>query len=153
MRIDAKGQWDGMHMPSEKTIAVLEDDLDSAFPPIAGLDERGAAGTYFLALYPSTFFAIAQDCMWWLQQFPSGPDRIKLVAGSCFPKATVARDDFAEKVERYYHRWDTSVPEDNDISERQQAGIGSAFATPGRLSTYETVVHDIANWVLDRVLD
>ena len=43
--------------------------------------------------------------------------------------------------------------EDNAISERQQAGLGSAFATPGRFSIYETVVHDIANWVLDRALD
>ena len=65
----------------------------------------------------------------------------------------MARDDFAEKVERYYYRWDKSVPEDNAISERQQTGLGSAFAAPGRLSNYETVVHDIANWVLDRTLD
>jgi len=153
LRIDAAGQWDGMHMPTADTIGVLKEDLGNAFPHIAGLNEQAAGGTYFLAIYPSTFFAVTQDCMWWLQPFPSGPDGMKLVAGACFPKSTVARDDFAEKAERYYYRWDKSVPEDNDISERQQAGIGSDLATPGRLSIYETVVHDIANWVLDRTLD
>ena len=153
LRIDADGQWDGMHMPTDETIAVLKEDLGGAFPQIPGLDTRAAGGTYFLVIYPSTFFAVTQDCMWWLQLFPTGPGRTKLVAGSCFPKATVARDDFAEKVERYYYRWDKSLPEDNAISERQQTGLGSAFSTPGRLSIHETVVHDIANWVLDRTLD
>ena len=31
-----------------------------------------AAGTYFTLLYPSTFFACTQDCMWWLQSLPQG---------------------------------------------------------------------------------
>jgi choline monooxygenase len=78
---------------------------------------------------------------------------MKLSLGSCFPKATVARPDFQEIVRRYYTRWDKSIPEDNAISERQQAGLSTSLATPGRLSLREPVVHSIANWVLDRVLD
>jgi hypothetical protein len=96
--------------------------------------------------------ALTQDCLWWLQEFPQGPDRTTVVIGSCFPRATVARADFAQKVEKYYSRWDKSLPEDNAISERQQAGVHSSFSMPGRLSFHEPVVHDIANWVLDRVL-
>ena len=46
-----------------------------------------------------------------------------------------------------------SIPEDNDISERQQAGLQSAFSKQGRLSSHEPIVHRIANWVLNRVLD
>jgi choline monooxygenase len=147
-----RGAWDGMHMPSERTIAVLAEDLASAFPVIPTLDAKAAGGTYFLVLYPCTFFAVAQDCMWWLQEFPQGPDRTKVVIGSCFPSATVARPDFAEKVEKYYRRWDKALPEDNAISERQQAGLASSFSTAGRLSFHEPIIHDIANWVLDRVL-
>lgn len=150
---ESHGAWGGVHMASERTIAVLAEDIGHAFPPIPSLKGKPAAGTYFLAIYPSTFFALTQDCMWWLQQFPLGPARTKVVVGSCFPRATVARADFAEKASFYYRRWDKSLPEDNAISERQQAGLRSSFASPGRLSVREPMVRDIANWVLDRVLD
>ena len=147
------GAWGGVHMPSEKTIAVLAEDIGHAFPQIPSLKGKPAGGTYFLAIYPSTFFALTQDCMWWLQQFPQGPARTKVVVGSCFPRTTAARADFAEKANYYYRRWDKSLPEDNAISERQQAGLRSSFASPGRLSVREPMVRDIANWILDRVLD
>ncbi|HUN46776.1 MAG TPA: aromatic ring-hydroxylating dioxygenase subunit alpha [Stellaceae bacterium] len=151
-RETTRGAWDGMFMPAEKTIAVLGEDIASAFPPIPGLDAKAAGGTYFVVIYPMTFFAFTQDCCWWLQQFPAGATRTRVVIGSCFPRATVARPDFAERVAKYYRRWDKSLPEDNAISERQQAGITSSFARPGRLSHQELLVHGIANWMLDRVI-
>ena len=147
-----QGEWQGMYMPAATTIALLPDDVASAFPPIPTLDAKAAQGTYFMMIYPCTFMAATQDCLWWLQEFPKGPDRTTVVIGSCFPRATVARADFEQKVEKYYRRWDKSLPEDNAISERQQAGVHSSFSMPGRLSFHEPVVHDIANWVLDRVL-
>lgn len=146
------GDWDAIFMPAPRTIAVLAGNLASAFPPIPGLSGRPASGTFFTVIYPSTFFATTQDCMWWLQQSPLGPGRTKVSVGSCFPRETVARPDFAEKVEKYYRRWDKSLPEDNAISELQQSGLASRFARAGRLSVHEPVVHRIANWVLDRVL-
>jgi len=148
----SRGAWGGIHMAADKSIAVLAEDIGHAFPWIASLQGKPAEGTYFLTVYPSTFFALTQDCMWWLQQFPQGPARTKVVVGSCFPKSTVARPDFAEKAAYYYRRWDKSLPEDNAISERQQAGLQSSFASPGRLSVREPMVRDIGNWILDRVL-
>ncbi|MFI4986250.1 MAG: aromatic ring-hydroxylating dioxygenase subunit alpha [Alphaproteobacteria bacterium] len=153
LRLEGRGAWAGTHLPGERTIALLPEDAASALPPIPSLAGEAAHGSYFLALYPATFFAATQDCMWWLQQFPLGPERTKVVHGCCFPRASVARGDFAAKVEKYYRRWDTSLAEDNAISERQQAGLTSSFSRPGRLSCREPLVHDIANWVLDRVLD
>jgi phenylpropionate dioxygenase-like ring-hydroxylating dioxygenase large terminal subunit len=147
------GAWDAIFMPAPQTIAVLPEDSASALPSIGGLSGKPASGTFFTVIYPCTFFATTQDCMWWLQEFPLGPGRTKVSVGSCFPRATVARPDFAEKVQKYYRRWDKSLPEDNAISERQQAGLASRFARPGRLSVHEPAVHRIANWVLDRVLD
>ena len=148
----SRGEWGGIYMPAERTIAVLPADLGHAFPPISTLSGKPAEGTYFLVIYPCTFFATTQDCMWWLQQFPQGPERTKLIIGSCFPRATVARSDFAERLQYYFKRWDKSVPEDNAISEFQQLGIRSSYARPGRLSAREPLVRDIANWVLDRAL-
>ena len=72
---------------------------------------------------------------------------------SSFPKKVTEQDDFDQIVERYYHRIDYSVPEDISISEEQQAGLASTFSTTSRVSSEEPIVHSIANWVLDRVLD
>src|SRR5262249_51642238 len=132
-----RGQWGGNHMEAKETIALLSEDRAHAFPHIPTLAGKAATGSYFLTIYPSAFFATTQDCMWWLQQFPQGPERTKAVVGSCFPKSTVARSDFSEKVALYFRRWDKSIAEDNKISEQQQAGIRSSFASAGRLSERE----------------
>jgi phenylpropionate dioxygenase-like ring-hydroxylating dioxygenase large terminal subunit len=146
------GNWDAIFMPAKRTIAVLPEEA-TPFPHVPTLEGRPAQGTFFTALYPSTFFASTQDCMWWLQSLPLAAGRTRISIGSCFPRATVARADFAEIVPRYYKRWDKSLPEDNWISERQQTGLSSAMTRPGRYSSHEPIVHAIANWVLDRVLD
>ena len=147
------GAWDAIFLPAARSIALLAEDMASALPPIHGLSGKPASGTYFTVIYPSTFFATTQDCMWWLQEFPLAPDRTRISLGSCFPRETVARPDFRDKIEKYYRRWDIALPEDNAISERQQAGLQSHFARAGRLSAREPAIHRIANWVLDRVLD
>ena len=46
-----------------------------------------------------------------------------------------------------------SHPEDNDAAIRQQRGLESPHARPGRLSLRETGVHVVDNWILDQVLD
>lgn len=150
---DPTGNWDAIFMPAPKTIAVLAEDGAYAFDPVPTLKGRPSEGTFFTAIYPSTFFATTQDCMWWLQEFPMGPNRTRISVGSCFPRATAARPDFQERAEKYFKRWDKSLPEDNEISEKQQLGVSSSFGRAGRLSAHEPVVHLIANWVLDRVLD
>ena len=108
-REETTGQWDAIHMESDSTIAVLPED-NSPFPHIPGLRGHPATGTYFTAVYPSTFFGTTQDCMWWLQQLVQGPDHTKVIVGSCFPRDTVARSDFEHEVHKYYRRWDKSIP-------------------------------------------
>jgi len=149
--IQTTGEWDAIHMESESSVAVLPED-ESTLPHIEVLRDLPANGTFFTAIYPSTFFATTQDCMWWLQSLPQGPQKTKVIQGSCFPKTTVARDDFKREVNKYYDRWDKSIPEDNAIVEQQQLGLNSVVSRPGRLSSREPIVHSIANWVLDHTI-
>jgi phenylpropionate dioxygenase-like ring-hydroxylating dioxygenase large terminal subunit len=125
---------------------------DTGFPYIPTLTGASAEGTYYILIYPSTMLALTFDCLWWLEIHPRGPQSMHLVSGACFPRTTVASDGFDDVVQRYYRRWDKSIPEDNVISEIQQHGIGSPFAQAGRLSHMEPLVHTFANWVLDRVV-
>ena len=149
--VTTHGQWNAIHLQAASTIAVLPED-NTNLPHIDGLQGLAAEGTYFSVIYPSTFFATHQDCMWWLQLLPHAVDRTTVVIGSCFPESTVQRPDFEFEVNKYYRRWDKALSEDNAVSERQQKGLSSTMSRPGRLSDYEPGVHWIANWVLDRVL-
>jgi ring hydroxylating enzyme alpha subunit len=72
--------------------------------------------------------------------------------GSCFPKSTVARADFAEVVQKYYRRWDTATPEDNSVTAIQQRGLQSTLRRAGRMSWKEPSIHELAVWVKDRVI-
>jgi phenylpropionate dioxygenase-like ring-hydroxylating dioxygenase large terminal subunit len=149
--IEANGAYCGLYTRHEGSRALMAGD--TGFPYIPALVGDAAEGTFYPLIYPSTMFGCTYDCMWWLELHPRGPDRTRLIVGSCFPRSTVARSDFSEVVEKYYRRWDVSIPEDNVISERQQQGLSAPFATPGRFSFMEPLVHTIDNWVLDRVLD
>ncbi len=148
--VPSQGNWCGLHTKHEGSRALLAGQ--TGFPPIAHLEGLAAQGSYYTLTYPSTMFGCTIDCMWWFEIHPLGPEKIRLIVGSCFPGDVVQRPDFDEVVQRYYHRWKISVQEDNDISELQQAGIRSPLAEPGRLSYQEPLVHHIGNWVLDHVL-
>ncbi len=149
--IEANGEYCGLYTRHEGSRALLPGQ--PGFPFIPSLSGETAEGTFYINIYPSTMLGCTYDCMWWLELHPMGPDRTRLTVGSCFPRSTVAREDFDELVVNYYHRWDVSIPEDNVISDQQQEGMGSPFASPGRLCAQEPLVHTIGNWVLDRVLN
>jgi phenylpropionate dioxygenase-like ring-hydroxylating dioxygenase large terminal subunit len=149
---DTRGQWVTAFHESGKSIATLPGEGKS-LPRIQSLSGRAAKGTYFLLIYPCSTWACNQDGVFFIEQHPGGPARTRIVLTSCFPKNVVERTDFDEIVDLYYHRIDASVPEDIWISEEQQAGLTSTFSTTSRLSSEEPLVHSIANWVLDRVLD
>ena len=150
--IAAEGNWDAIREEHVGTRALLEEDAHHALPRIKTLEGTAAGGTHYVVLYPSTMLGMTTDCVWWLEEHPKGPNEMKLIVGSLFPKSTTELPDFEEKVKYYYRRWDKTIREDNDISEIQHEGVSSPFAQPGRLSHLEPLVHHIANWVLDRVV-
>ncbi len=147
---DARGQYCALFSTHDGSMALLKGD--AGFPPIPSRRGKAATGTYFVMLYPSTMLAVTSDCMWYLELHPLGPETTLLIHGACFPKSTAARDDFADVAGRYFKRWDTTTREDIDASERQQRGLQSPFSARGRFSHHEVLVHEIDNWVLDRVL-
>jgi phenylpropionate dioxygenase-like ring-hydroxylating dioxygenase large terminal subunit len=150
--VETTGDWRAIFLPGEKSVSVLPGEMPP-FPRIDGLNGRAAGGTYFTAVFPSTQFACAVDSMWWLRIYPKGPGVTLHNFGFCFPKSTVADPDFERKTEPYFRRWLAGALEDNLISEAQHAGAQSVAHRPGPFSHRERAVHEIANWLLDRVLD
>lgn len=148
-----KGEYVTQFGTHEGTGALLKGRGHTAFPPIATLSGRLLGGTRYALVYPAFIFAASTDSMWSFECYPQGPDRTKYAMNMCFPKSTVERPDFQELARAYFDRWDTGIVEDNTILERQQAGLTSPFARPGRLSSLEPVVGLFAQWVINRVLD
>jgi phenylpropionate dioxygenase-like ring-hydroxylating dioxygenase large terminal subunit len=148
----SEGEYVVTFAQHEGSMALLKGA--KGFPTIEGLaGRREAGGTYAPLIYPSTYLACTIDCAWYLELHPVGPARTVLVHGALFPRTRLARPDFQELAKNYYHRWDVTIEEDIVASERQQKGIDTPYAPPGRFSYREPLVHEIDNWILDRVLD
>jgi len=144
------GEWKCIQVTSGRSIATLP-GTPPPFPAIDGLDDDAQQGTYFTVIHPTLQFAVAQDCLWWLNVTPVAHDHSLLEIGGCFPRAVTKTAGFAEKAADYYHRWEVVGREDSGILEKQQMALGSALYRPGRLSWRDEQVHALSNWVLDRL--
>jgi len=147
----AAGEYCTTFATHDGSMALLKED--PGFPPIETLEGRYRNGTYAPMIYPMTYMACTIDTAWFLQLFPMGPNKTKLIHGACFPKDRRDRPDFDILAANYYKRWDQTIREDIEAGDHQQVGIASPFARPGRFCFREPLVHQIDNWILDRVLD
>jgi phenylpropionate dioxygenase-like ring-hydroxylating dioxygenase large terminal subunit len=150
--LPTKGEWKCIQVTSGRSIATLP-GTPPPFPPIEGLDDDAQQGTYFTVVHPTVQFAVAQDCLWWLNVTPIAPDHSHLEIGGCFPRAVTEQPDFAAKAADYYHRWEVVGREDSGILERQQHALSSVLHRPGRLSWRDDQVHALTGWVLDHLPD
>lgn len=144
------GDWICLQVISGRSIATLPGTAPP-FPRIEGLDEDALQGTYFTVIHPTVQFAVAQDCLWWLNVLPLAHDRSVLEIGGCFPKAVLDDPDFAAKAKPYYERWEAVGREDVGILEKQQKALTSVLYRPGPLSWRDDQVQAIGRWVLDQL--
>ena len=145
-----KGDWLCIQVISGRSIATLTDAVP-AFPPIDGLDDDARRGTYFTVALPTMQFAVAQDCLWWLNVTPVSVDRSRLEIGGCFPADRLTLPDFDSRAAPYYDRWERVGREDVGILEKQQRALGSALYRPGPLSGRDDMVQALGVWVLGRL--
>ncbi len=148
--LETQGQWLCLQVVSGRSIATLP-GTTPAFPPIEGLDDDALQGTYFTVIHPTCQFAIAQDCMWWLNVLPLSANRSRLEVGGCFPEAVVGQPDFAANAAAYYDRWEMVAREDIGILERQQTALSSVLFRPGPLSGRDDLVQKLGLWVLNQL--
>ena len=86
-------------------------------------------------------------CVVW----PLGPDKTRMEWHSLFPNACHDLPDFADKVKDYHDLLTVVVEEDQDMVASLQRNMGSANFVPGRMSLYETTVHNMINGYLKRM--
>ena len=145
-----QGDWLCIQVISGRSIATLCDRMPP-FDPIAGLDAEARKGTYFTVALPAMQFAVAQDCLWWLNVTPVSAGQSRLEIGGCFPADRLDLPDFAARAAPYHDRWERVGREDVGILERQQVALGSALYRPGPLSGRDDMVQALGMWVLGRL--
>jgi phenylpropionate dioxygenase-like ring-hydroxylating dioxygenase large terminal subunit len=129
------------------SVAALE--ADKTLPAMPGLTGRAASGTRYTWVFPSLAFAASVDCAWSLEAYPIAPDRTRCAATVMFPPETAALADFDARAAVYFARMDAAMAEDVAALERQQAGLESPLARPGRFSpTMEPNVHAFQKWLV-----
>ncbi|MEZ5926410.1 MAG: aromatic ring-hydroxylating dioxygenase subunit alpha [Hyphomicrobiaceae bacterium] len=122
------------------------------FPPMPGIDADKRRGTFFATLKPGMLMTLGPDGALVFQSEPISAGKSRLTVSSLFPKAYFERPDFERLSQNYYRRNELVVVEDKDVSIRQYAGLQSPYARIARLCADETMIHDFANWIVDRVI-
>ena len=144
------GDWICIQVISGRSIATLPGTAPP-FPAIPDLDDDALQGTYFTVIHPTCQFAVAQDCMWWLNVLPLSHNRSRLEIGGCFPESAVTDPEFETKARPYYERWELVGREDVGILEKQQHALSSVLYKPGPLSHRDDQVQAVGRWVIDRL--
>lgn len=136
----------------EASSGLLEADRDRAFPAIAGLEGRNRNGTRYSWVFPNLTFAASSEAMWAYDVTPLAPDRTRVGMTCAFPHATTELADFDERAAAYFERLDVAIAEDVAVLERQQAGLASPLARPGRFSSLEPNVARFERWLAERTV-
>ena len=147
-----RGNYTAQFGTTQGTGGLTKDTQDQALPTIAGLEGRNRRGTLYSWMFPNMTFAAGSEAIWVYEAHPIAPDRTRTALTVCFPAETVARADFEERAQHYYGRFDTALAEDIAILERQQAGLTSPYARPGRFADLEPSVATFAHWYAGKML-
>ncbi len=150
---DVRGSFTTQFGATEGAAALMRETQQYALPPAPGLQGREASGTRYTWIYPNLTFALSQDSMWIYQAFPLRANRSRIIQTICFPPESAALDDFDTRAAYYFDRIDTALAEDLPFLERQQRGLASPFARPGRFGALEPSVGKFAYWYASRLIE
>lgn len=145
--IPTTGDWLCMQVLSRRSIGTMNADAPP-LPPIEGLDADAREGTYFTVIHPTVQFAVAQDCMWWLNVTPVTETKSVLEIGGCFPETSLGLPGFDAARRLYEHRWETVGREDMGVLQDQQKALSSVLFRPGPLSGRDDKVQQVGAWGL-----
>ncbi len=124
-------------------------------PLIKGLAERSQSGMPLFILYPMFLCMPAVDCTVYYLVFPTGPETCQVLLRLCVPKDTAAalKSDVTLQAgaAEYFRNIETFVNEDNEIAKKQQRGLRSRRAIPGRYSKREFLLFKYHDWLRQQV--
>ena len=142
----ATGNFTSQFGTTSGTGALKSGEQEHALDPMPGLGGRPLSGTRYTWIYPNMTFAAGREAMWMLEAWPREADSCRAVMSVCFPQTTRRGSGFETASRHYYRRMDEAMDEDIAILERQQGGMASPDAVPGRFSALEPSLANFAFW-------
>ena len=133
----------GLYVPRNKTLPFIE-----------GLSKADSQSTHFMVFYPHLLMNMPPDRITFHQYFPEGPHWTRIITWCCFPKETIALENFEKDFEEIYiPPMEMFINEDKSICEVVHKGIVGKLAKLGRFSPdEEKTVYEFSNYVLDHVI-
>ena len=124
---------------------------ESALPPISALTEEQTHELTIIIIYPNIVLINNPVGMNYGITLPLGPDRCRLLMGSCFPEAAINHPAFEKAAARLEEARAQIMSEDTAVCESAHRGMKSRFAGRGRYSHREQLTHRLHQYVIDRV--
>ncbi len=139
---------------TEGTGGLLDEQQGTGqeLPVMETLTGRLRSGVRYSWMFPNIVTAFGSDAMWMYEIYPESADRSSCAMTVCFPQSTIDEEDFEEKSEIYYERFEAALEEDIPMLEQQHAGMKSPFAQQGRYSYLEPSVARFASWYAQSLL-
>ena len=125
---------------------------ESVLPTNPKLSEEQARELAIVIIYPNMVLINNPVGMNYGITLPLGPDRCRLLMGSCFPESAIKHPAFEKAAARLEEAREQIMREDTTVCESSHRGLKSRFASRGRYSHRERLTHRLHNYVLDRVL-
>ena len=127
--------------------------LPSPFPLIEGLSAEERLRGDFINIYPTHLFTPLPDGMFYGQILPQAADRITWSLSMCFPPETLEIPDFEQNLANAVEGIEFINSQDMWACESVQRGLASRMVQPGRYCHLEDCIHQLAQYVMDKVLD
>jgi choline monooxygenase len=126
-------------------------DGKSLFGPMPWVTGRLLEGGYSSHLRPNMGFYPRYDFLYFITEWPLGVDRSAATSYLIFPKQFFEVDDFEAKAKVYTNFLRIILEEDLGMIRSLHKGVKSRAFRPGPLSKYEAAIHNIVNYLLERI--
>ena len=147
---ESQGTWEmllGQQSGEAQTLSG-----ESALPPNPALMEVQTRELVIVIIYPNMVLINNPVGMNYGITLPLGPDRCRLLMGSCFSDAAMNHPAFEKAATRLEKARVQIMSEDTAVCESAHRGMKSRFASRGRYSHREQLTHRLHQYVIDRVL-
>ncbi len=146
---ESQGTWEMLlgRQPGEAQTLSGE----SALPPNPALSDEQTRELVIVIIYPNMVLINNSVGMNYGITLPLGPDRCRLLMGSCFPEAAMKHPAFAEAAVKLEEARVQIMSEDTAVCESAHRGMKSRLAGRGRYSYREQLTHRLHQYVIDRV--
>ena len=147
---DSHGTWELLLSKQSGDAQTLSGE--SVLPSNPRLSEEQARELAIVIIYPNMVLINNPVGMNYGITLPLGPDRCRLLMGSCFHESAIKHPAFEKAAAQLEEAREQIMREDTAVCESSHRGLKSRFASRGRYSHRERLTHRLHNYVLDRVL-